>query len=342
MIIIELFWNHANQTPNTNQKRIRGNPIIREQVLIPGLLWREKYDLVHFPTGTNPLLMNKPLVITIHDMIEFFEKVPDFLPLKEKSKRLLMHHYVRLVQIFIARKSSIVITVSEYSKNDIVKILGIPNSRIRVVPNAQSDIFVPKNERSVFDFRSRLALPEKFLLSIGSTSSRKNILNLLEIYSLLPKKIQDHYPLIILWTHSMLENQARNRASELGIGNHLRFLSSVSDQEMVLLYNSASIFVFPSCYEGFGLPILEAMSCGVPVIASNLTSIPEVAGNAALLVDPNDKQGFSNALAEILLDEEKQKDLIARGKVRSAQFSWKKTAQATINVYKEVIENQTH
>lgn len=274
---------------------------IREQISIPLQLQCIHPDLVHFPCTTGSLYPRIPLVVTIHDAIEFLESHSASHSPRENARRFLMSLYNRQIQRLVARRANTIITVSAYSKRDIMHVLAIPDRKIRVVPNASSDAFYPI--RDVTAIRQSLAqyrLPRTFILALVSASSRKNATGLLRIYARLPVVIREKHPLVIVWTHALLQANITSETHRLGVDNCVRFLSQVPDRYLVLLYNAATLFVFPSLYEGFGLPVLEAMACGTPVLARNLTSIPEVAGTAACLVDHRDEPAFSQALADLL------------------------------------------
>jgi glycosyltransferase involved in cell wall biosynthesis len=182
----------------------------------------------------------------------------------------------------------------------------------------------------------RYPLPPAFVLTIASASRRKNLIGLLRVYGRLPESVRTRYPLVVVWTHAHLQRRAASEVDRLGLKRWVQFLSAVPDRDLVLLYNAATAFVFPSLYEGFGLPVLEAMACGTPVVATNLTSVPEVTGDAAKLVDPRDEDAFLAALTGILTDPEERARLSRAGLERARQFSWERAAQQTLDLYRDV------
>jgi glycosyltransferase involved in cell wall biosynthesis len=172
-------------------------------------------------------------------------------------------------------------------------------------------------------------------LTLVSASPRKNAAGLLRIYAQLPAELQRRHPLVMVWTHGLMQRELRREIERLGLGRCVLFLSRVPDGDLVLLYNAATLFVYPSLYEGFGLPVLEAMACGTPVVASNLTSIPEVAGESAALADPRDAKQFGEALSRTLSSPQVRIDLARAGFERAQQYSWERTARMTLDVYRE-------
>ena len=188
--------------------------------------------------------------------------------------------------------------------------------------------------------RTHYKLPDSFILAIVSASPRKNASGLLRIYAKLPHTLRDRYPLVMVWTHPLLQASIKEDIRRLGLTDCVHFLTRVPDEDLVLLYNAATLFVFPSLYEGFGLPVLEAMACGTPVVASNLTSIPEVAGDAAVLADPRDENAFARALIHVLTSSERQRALAEAGLRRARQFSWKCTAKQTLEVYQQGVQSK--
>ena len=176
-------------------------------------------------------------------------------------------------------------------------------------------------------------LPEHFILAISSADPRKNIKRLIHSYSRLPSAMRDKCGLVIVWTHHLLTAEMSECVTELHLDNQVIFLPQVSDEDLALLYNAASLFVFPSLYEGFGLPLLEAMASGIPVIAADNSSIPEVVGDAAILFDARDVEAMANAIARVLVDNTLRLRLIQKGFEQVASFSWEKCAYLTLSGY---------
>jgi glycosyltransferase involved in cell wall biosynthesis len=231
-----------------------------------------------------------------------------------------------------------VITVSEASKSDIVRTLNFSPDKIFITHEAASGNYRQIDDKcQIVPIREKFELPCKFILALGSADPRKNIKTLIESYALLPAAFRERYELVVVWNFGTLTDSMEQHAANLGVKNQVRFLEWVSNEELVLLYNAASLFVFPSLYEGFGLPLLEAMACGTPVVAANNSSIPEIADQAALLAEAKDPKMLADKMFQALSDESVRNDLISKGFKRAEAFSWKKCALLTIAVYEQII-----
>jgi len=325
------------QQPNFAYKVLKQLPGIgmpwREQGEISLQTSRDKLDLLHSPCLTAPILHACPLVITIHDMIWLFPQQysrSDTFSLQWK----LMEWYQLTIPRISSRRAAAIITVSQLSKDDIVKHLGIDPGLVHVTQEAVSPFFQPAEDTSqVQSLRTKYGLNSKFILAIGSADPRKNIETLVNAYALLPESLRTEYHLAIVWTAPVLATSLASSIQDLNLSRFVHFLFKVPNEDLVFLYNEASLFVFPSLYEGFGLPVLEAMACGTPVIAANTSSIPEVSGDAALLVDARDPQGMSAAMARVLSDNILASEMVQKGLKRNALFSWEKCARETLMVY---------
>lgn len=312
---------------------------MREQVRLP-LAWRRvRPDVIHLPCNTGPIWGEPPTVVTIHDTIEFFER-SWYGPVKEQAvKRWLMSRYSQMVLRRVAQRARAIITVSNCSKRDIMSNLHAAEDKIHVIPNAHARHCYPLDGTQFgVSFCERYGLPEQFILSLASTSPRKNARGLLRIYARLPEFLRRQYPLVIVMTHNLLKLRLQTRAAQLGLEGQVRFLEQLSDADLALAYNQAALFVYPSLYEGFGLPVLEAMACATPVVASNRSSLPEVVGDAAILCDPADEAQFAEAIVAVLLSPARQQALAEAGLRRAAIFSWQATARQTLAVYRSVAD----
>jgi glycosyltransferase involved in cell wall biosynthesis len=325
--------------PNFSVRVVPGQlPLIgmlwREQVALARQIAQDQLDLFHSPNLTAPLKPACPLVVTIHDMIwRFPEK---FSSGKVRSpKRKLMEWYYRWVTQFAAQHASAIITVSHAAKQSIVKHLKLDEQRIFVTHEAASAIFRPINEAKRIDaVRHKYNLPAEFILAIGSADPRKNIQTLVQAYALLAPALRAKHRLVIVWTHSFLAGELEHVIQTLRLNGQVQFLSSVSNEDLVLLYNAAALFAFPSRYEGFGLPLLEAMACGTPVIAANNSSIPEIVGDAAILFDAENAPAQAEAMTRGLSDAALRTRLIQQGIARAASFSWERCAGETLDVFR--------
>lgn len=313
--------------------------VLREQWSIPAQACRDGVDLLHFPCSTAARFSRVPMVVTIHDAIGLSGPPPSmkaFL-LPEKVKRLGMWLYSRWATRWAATNAACIVTVSQFSAREIAKTLGISSDKIKVIYSGVAEHFHP-----LPDGEARQAVQVRFginhyILALGSAAPRKNIIALLQAYASLPTPLRERYSLVIVWTHGALTNQMAQVMDKLLISQQVRSLYRVLDQDLVSLYNGADLFVFPSLSEGFGLPPLEAMACGTPVIAANATSLPEVLGGAAYLVPPTDVQALSQAMVNVLTDTGLWLSLREKGLERSSMFSWERTARETLAVYRQTI-----
>jgi len=301
-----------------------------EQVSFPRACRRQGVELAHVPYFASPLFPTTPTVVTVHDLI------PMLLPAYRGS--ILVCLYTRLVAA-AARKADMVLTDSEASKQDIMHLLGIPPERVRVIYLAADDIYQPVlDEHRLTVTRRKYGLPENYLLYLGGFDQRKNVPTLLKAFAQLakdsraflvvagrlPEKGSDFFP------------DPRPIVQELGIGERVVFSGWVPEEDKPALYSGARALVFPSLYEGFGLPPLEALACGTPVITSNRGSLPEIVGDGSLLLEPDDVEGLVGAMEKLLNDDTLWADLREKGLAHAARFSWKKTARETLAVYREL------
>jgi glycosyltransferase involved in cell wall biosynthesis len=309
----------------------------REQISLPRFAAKDKIELFHSPCLTAPLKMACPLVVTVHDMIW---ASPDNFTSKGSlsPKRRLMDWYNYFVPKQAIRRASAIITVSQASRKNIIEVLGANPNQVFVTHEAASQAFQPINDSKLIDeMRSNFELNSKYILALGSADPRKNIKTLIEAYGLLEKKLQEDYHLVIVWTHPFLANEISKLVHDLGLTNNVHFLQHISNEDLVLIYNDASLFVFPSTYEGFGLPLLEAMMSGTPVVAADNSSIPEVVGDAAFMFNSSDIIELTRLMSVILNDPNLQNEMKKRGLERAKNFSWNKCALATIDVYKNAL-----
>ena len=312
----------------------------REQIRLSRQAAADQLDLFHSPCLTAPLFLSCPLVITVHDMIWAF---PERFSQKGawSFKRKFMEWYNYLVPKLATKRASAILTVSHAAKESIIEYLKYPASRIHVTLEAAHRSFVRiDNMHCLDEIRLKHDLPSKFILAIGSADPRKNIRTLVQAYSLLPRELQEEYQLAIVWTHTLLADELSQQIQGLGLESKIQFLKNITNEDLVYIYNSASLFVFPSLYEGFGLPLLEAMACGVPVAAADNSSIPEIVGDAAQLFDAKDVNRMSAVINRILSVDSLRMALIKKGIERSASFSWEKCARATIAVYGSTISKR--
>jgi glycosyltransferase involved in cell wall biosynthesis len=323
--------------PNFKYRVIPGeNPVFgmpwREQIGLPHFAAKDRLDLLHSPCLTAPLRLKCVSIVTIHDMIWYSTNNSKRAP--APFKRKLMNWYYYLVPKIAARKSSLIITVSQASKDRITRELGIPADKVFVTYEGTNQIFRQISDvEQISCIRTKYNLPSDYIMGIGSTDPRKNISTLVQAYAQLPANLKTAYQLVIIWTHPLMADKLMRQVKDLGLMERVRFLMRVPDDNLVLLYNGASLFVFPSLEEGFGLPPLEAMACGTPVVAGNNSSIPEIVQDAAILVEAGDPQEVAQGISKILSDFDLKTELVRKGLKRAADFSWQECARNTINAY---------
>lgn len=303
-------------------------PLVRigwEQLVQPFVLWQEKIDLLHSLAFVTPLLSPCPSVITIYDLS--FIMFPQSF---KYWKRLYLALFTRLS----ARKARRIITISESTKRDTVHLLGVSSEKVDAVYCGVDKAFHPLPEREIAFFRQKRGLPERIILFVGTIEPRKNVARLIEAYSHLR---DGQVKLVIGGARGWLYEEVFARVEELGLTGDVLFPGYIPPDELPLWYNAAELFVYPSLYEGFGLPPLEAMACGTPVITSNVSSLPEVVGEAGLTVDPIDSKGLAEAMNQVLGSEALRQSMRERGLARAGSFSWAKAARETVEVYRRAL-----
>jgi glycosyltransferase involved in cell wall biosynthesis len=303
-----------------------------EQVSFPRACRRQGIDLAHVPYFASPLFPTVPTVVTVHDLI------PLILPAYRGSLRVRL--YTRLVAA-AARKATAIITVSRASQRDIVRYLRVPPERSHVTYEAADEAFQPvDDEAQLTAIRQKVGLPQRYLLYLGGFDQRKNVATLLRAFALLGYK-QRQAKLVIAGRlpgrDSLMFSDPRRLVRELGMEASVIFTGWVAEEDKPALLSGATAFVFPSLYEGFGLPPLEAMACGTPVIASNRSSLPEIVGEGGILVEPTDVEALAEAMEMLLVDDALRTGLRRRALAQAARFSWKQTAQETLAVYRKVV-----
>jgi glycosyltransferase involved in cell wall biosynthesis len=308
------------------------NPRVRipwEQFVAPLLLRRSKADLFHGVHSVVPLATATRTVVTVHDLA-FIRFTQTF--------RAYNRTYLDFATRLSVRRAARVLVVSEHTKREVVGMLGVPAERVIVTPNAVRDHFRPPEPAALAAFRVKKGLPERFVLYVGTLEPRKNLTTLLEAYAEVART--HDVPLIVGGGKGWLYDAVFQRLEELGLKERVQFAGYIEEEELPLWYAAATVFVFPSIYEGFGMPPLEAMACGTPVITSNSSSLPEVVGDAGITLPPHDPAGFAEALDRVLRDADLRQDLRERGLVQATRFSWRTTAERTLAAYRAVVAGQ--
>ena len=294
--------------------------------LLPGLLEREQPDLVHYTNFLAPIRDSHPYVVTVHDM-----SLERLRTLHHIGKRV----YTRRLVPHVAERARLIVTNSEFSKWDIVRFLGIPESKIRVTPLGVAPEFRPTQGTEGDRVRRRYGLDRSYFLYVGNIEPRKNLRRLIEAFASIPNT---EHVLAIVGNPSFRGSEPRKLVGSLGLGERVRFLGYVPRADLPAILGGTTAFVYPSLLEGFGLPVLEAMACGRPVITSGNSGPAEVAADAALLIDPLRVDSIADAMNAVIEDDTLRSDLERRSLDRAARFSWRQTAERTREVYLEAAE----
>jgi glycosyltransferase involved in cell wall biosynthesis len=285
-------------------------------------------DVLHVQY-TAPMLTKIPTVVTVHD-VSFIEH-PEYFTASRRSQ-------LRITVGRTVKSAARILTVSEFSRDAILRAYDVPSGKVRVIPNAANPAFrVIGREQAQGAVRNRLGFENPFVFSVGDLQPRKNQIGLINAFSKLVTDCpQLKHHLVLTGKETWFTPKVREAARSCGFASRIHFTGFVSDEDLLELYNACDCFVFPSFYEGFGLPILEAMACGRAVACSNTSSMPEVADGAGLLFDPHQTSEITRAMKDILLDSELRARMERLGVQRAAGFTWKRSARATLEVYKEV------
>lgn len=297
-----------------------------EQVSFPKAT--RKVNVAHVPYFAPPFFFPVPLVVTVHDLIPFT------LPVYGQSLRR------RIYNLLIAqalKRVQAVIAVSHHCKSDIVRILNFPQEKIRVIYEAAGEGCRPATPGEIKRVKEKYRLPEKYLLYLGGFDRRKNLGLLFQALA----RLRHSRLLIVLGgplprRETLIYPDPRRLAREAGIEHQVRFIDWVPEEDKPALYSGATLFLYPSLYEGFGLPPLEAMACGTPVIVSNSSSLPEVVGEGGILLDPQDIEAWAVAIQRLIANEDERRELAARAQNQAHRFSWQKAAEETRAVYEAI------
>ena len=304
-----------------------------EQVVLPIQLWRKKIELLHSIHYTTPLFAPCKRVITFHDMTFF---------LFPEKHVFIKKIFFRVIIPFSAKKANRLIAVSESTKKDIETILGIDGGKIDVVYETIDKIFRPiEKSFAISQIKEKYKIKDKFILYVGVLEPRKNISTLIKAYANLIFGNKINHQLIIVGKKGWGCQEIFKIVQNLNLSKKVIFTGYLSEKELVFLYNGADLFVYPSLYEGFGIPPLEALACGTPVLSSNISSIPEVVGEEGILVNPHNIEEISESMYRVLTDEKLRNVLKEKGIRRAKEFSEEKLAKKTIEVYKKVTRYTT-
>ena len=315
-----------SQTDFTTPQRF-----IWDQFSFPKKAREAKVDILHQPCFSAPIFYQGKIVLTIHDLISHY--FPQNMP---SGSRLYFSRWMPLTY----KKAKKIIAISENTKRDIISLLKIPEEKIVVIHSAVSDDFKPISNSNIINrVKEKYQTGENYILDVGTLEPRKNLPFLVRAYH---KAINDgniKHNLVLTGKKGWYYENLFDLIKELKLEDRVILPGYVADEDLPALYNGADLFCFPSLYEGFGFPPLEALSCGTPVIAARNSSIPEVIGEAGILLDDYNKSLWANNMIRVLTDKKMANVLREKGLAQAKKFSWEKTAQATAKVYREVHEN---
>ena len=316
-------WNNISV-----KKTLPHTPLIRIPLVLAAELRRRPVDILHVQY-TAPPLAPCDTVVMIHDLS--FEHLPETF-----KRRSWMQ--MRLTVRRTARAAAHVVTDSEYSRQDILRTYRLPPERVTTTPLAASSRFEPSNDKRVLD---KYGIEGDYILAVGSIQPRKNIARLIRAYTLMLLQHPDNAPkLVIVGKRAWLFEETIKAAAVSSASEKIVFTGYVPESDLAALYTGALCFAYPSFFEGFGIPLLEAMRCGTPTITSDRTCFPEVVGDASLIIDPFDEQSIADGLWRMISDAALREQLRTRGFAQSSLFDWQQTARLTLNVYEQVFNRR--
>ncbi len=304
------------------------NKTLWMQAVLPHQIRKAGLDVCHFTNSVAPLWCPCPVVVTVHDASLWL--YPEY----HYPRRLLA---MRPLVPLVARRAAAVITVSHSARQDLVRVLRLPPEKVHVIYEAPSPAFRPLSHGPwVEEVRRRYHLPDRFLLYVGTLEPRKNLVRLIRAFARLKRGQGIPHALLLVGRRGWKDRRIFAAVEAEGVQHVVRFLGYVPEADLVALYNLADAFVFPSLYEGFGLPVVEAMACGTPVITSGRGALAEITADAAEWVDPLDETSIAEGIARVLTDPARAAVLSEAGRQRVRAFRWERTAHRTLAVYRQV------
>jgi glycosyltransferase involved in cell wall biosynthesis len=303
---------------------------LRQQWVVPGQLRRMQAALYHSPYYLMPYWTGVPTMLTCYDLIPLL--YPQYYSAMQRLIFWLAHSLALKV-------SSKILAISHATRADLVQRFHIDPRRVVVTQLAPDPAFHPQPAGEIVALRARLGLPEQYVLYLGSNKPHKNLVRLVKAWQIsnLPRSPVSGLKLVIAGHWDSRYPEARQAVENAGLKDQVVSVGPVAEGDLPALYSGATLFVFPSLYEGFGLPVLEAMACGVPVVCSNTSSLPELAGDAALLADSSDVDALAATMSQALTGEDLRHEMRQKGMAQVAKFSWEQTARETLAVYEQVI-----
>ncbi|WP_420631591.1 glycosyltransferase family 4 protein [Candidatus Leptofilum sp.] len=303
---------------------------LAQQWQIPHLLRQMKATVYHSAYYLMPYRPGVPTLLTLYDLIP--EQFPQLVSLRARL-------FTRLATWLSLRAGSHFLAISEATRQLFLASRKIDYAKISVVPLAADDRFEPQPETAVATLRQKLNLPERFVLYLGSNKPHKNLARLIAAWKVATQTRQDAPPLIIAGAWDARYGDVKTAVAEQNLTHQIKFIGRIDDADLPALYSGATLFVFPSLVEGFGLPVLEAMACGTAVACGNASSLPEVGGDAVAYFDPTNIQQMAAVLQKLAQNEEQLAELAQKGLVQAAKFSWEKTAASTLTQYRKLAQN---
>jgi glycosyltransferase involved in cell wall biosynthesis len=310
------------------EDRNPGSRLIWEQTLFPQLVKKSGVNLLHSLHYTRPMKLPCASVVTFHDMTFFL-----YPELHTLAKRLFFPLAIRAS----ARRADALIADSESTRQDAIQVLGISPEKIKTTQLGVDPAFRPINDTAAKGkIAEKYDLPEKFILYVGLIEPRKNLPILISAFKRLIDS-GENYKLVLVGRYGWMYKDLLRQINNLDLEGKVHFTGYVSQEDLPLVYNLSSLFVYPTIYEGFGLPALEAMACGVPVITTDVSSLPEIVGEAGILIPVNDVEALYGSMIEVLRNEDLRRKMINKGMQRAAKFTWEQTAKLTFQVYQQVM-----
>lgn len=300
-----------------------------QQIDVPAQARKHRADLLHIPGFDAPLWHPCPTILTVHDIIGW---------LFPKNMPPVARFYWAYWLPFSIRFANVLIADSEATRKDLIHKLKIPADRIRVIHLGVEARFSPQNQEQIERCRNHYQLPQRFILYVGTLEPRKGIDTLIDAFARLANRCPD-VDLVLAGKKGWYWQPLFERIQKHSLQNRVHVTGYVADEDVPALYSAATVFAFPSRYEGFGLPPLEAMACGTPVVSSNSSSLPEVIGDAGILVAPDDESALAMNLEAVLSDRTLHGTLSAKGVLQASKFTWTKTAVETLKVYHQALGN---
>jgi glycosyltransferase involved in cell wall biosynthesis len=301
-----------------------------ERLALSVELARHGFDVWHSPDFIPPYRGARRHVITVHDLT--FWHYPQYLT--EEGRAYYNAHIKAAVQ-----QADHLLVVSEATQKDLIKILNVPEEKMTVQPHGAGDQYRQFSSQELAQAQQTLKLPQEYILHVGTLEPRKNIIGLLQGYRLLLDTLPDAPPVVLVGKSGWLFEETQQKIDALHLGEKLIWRKDVEDALLPAIYNLARVIVTPSFYEGFGMPALEAMACGIVPIVSNRSSLPEVVGDVGLLINPDDPTTITSALQKALIDDEWYAEQRTAALERSRLFTWERSAQIALSVYERVVQN---